>query len=86
LVNPEDGEKLTLAAAEGKLHLALRNTVDMTEVNPAPVYGATVFLGAAPVVAEARRVVVAKPAPPVAAPYTVQVIRGDKVETQSFPQ
>ena len=30
LVNPEDGEKLTLAAADGKIHLALRNTVDMS--------------------------------------------------------
>ena len=25
LVTPEDGEKLTLAAADGKIHLALRN-------------------------------------------------------------
>lgn len=86
LVTPEDGEKLTLASAEGKIHLALRNTVDDTDVNPPPVYGATIFFGSAPVVAAAPRVVVAKPAPapPVAVPFTVQVIRGDKVETQSF--
>ncbi len=86
LVKPEDGEKLTLAASEGKIHLALRNTIDMADTNTAPIYGATIFLGTAPVTA-GPRVVRAKPAPaPVAAPYTVQVIRGDKIETQSFPR
>ncbi|HMD86836.1 MAG TPA: Flp pilus assembly protein CpaB [Terriglobia bacterium] len=84
LVNPEDGLKLTLASSEGKIHLALRNTVDLADANPPPVYGSTIFFGKAPVAA-APRVVVAKPAP-VPAPYTVQVIRGDKVETQSFPR
>jgi pilus assembly protein CpaB len=86
LVNPEDGEKLTLAAAEGKIHLALRNTVDVSEANPAPVYGSTVFQGAAPAVTAPQRVVVAKPSPVAPPPFTVQVIRGDKVETQSFPR
>jgi pilus assembly protein CpaB len=89
LVTPEDGEKLTLAAADGKIHLALRNSSDMTDVNPPPIYGSTIFLGKAPVAsAVAPRVVVAKAAPkPLApVPFTVQVIRGDKVETQSFPQ
>ena len=86
LVNPADGEKLTLAASEGKIHLALRNTVDMADTNPAPIYGSTIFFGTAPVTG-APRVVVAKSAPaPAPAPYTVQVIRGDKVETQSFPR
>jgi pilus assembly protein CpaB len=84
LVNPEDGEKLTLAAADGKIHLALRNVVDVTDVNPPPVYGSSMFLGAAPVVA-GRRVLAAKPAPP-AGPFTVQVIRGDKVENLAFPR
>jgi len=89
LVTPEDGEKLTLAAADGKIHLALRNSADLTDVNPPPIYGSTIFLGKAPVAsAAAPRVVVAKPAPkpPAPVPFTVQVIRGDKVETQSFPQ
>ena len=83
LVSPEDGEKLTLAAAEGKIHLALRNTVDLTEVNPPPVYGTSMFPVTPPVAV--RRPVAPKPAPVVPPPYTVQVIRGDKVETQSFP-
>jgi pilus assembly protein CpaB len=86
LVNPEDGEKLTLASADGKIHLALRNTVDVVDVNPPPIYGSSIFLGTAPEVAVAPQAVVAKPGPgaPAAVPFTVQVIRGDKVETQSF--
>ena len=87
LVSPEDGEKLTLAASDGKIHLALRNTVDIADVNPPAVYGSTVFQGMAPVAHAAPRAVVAKPAPVAPPPpYNVQVIRGDKVENQSFPQ
>jgi pilus assembly protein CpaB len=82
LVNPEDALKLTLASSEGRIHLALRNTIDLADANPPPVYGSTIFFGRAPVAA-APRVIAAKPAP---APFTVQVIRGDKVETQSFPR
>jgi pilus assembly protein CpaB len=85
LVSPEDGEKLTLAAAAGKIHLALRNTVDHANVNPSPVYGTSMFPGSAGLMAPGPRVVGAKPAP-AEAPYTVQVIRGDKVETQTFPR
>jgi len=85
LVNPEDGEKLTLASADGKIHLALRNGVDLTDVNPLPIYGSTLFLGTAAGSAVAPHGVAAKPAP-VAPAWPVQVIRGDKVETQSFPQ
>ncbi|MGD1103265.1 MAG: Flp pilus assembly protein CpaB [Terriglobia bacterium] len=83
LVNPEDGEKLTLASADGKIHLALRNTVDVTDVNTPPVYGSTIFFGTAP--AAAPRVVVAKSAR-AAVPFKVEVIRGDKVEIQTFPR
>jgi pilus assembly protein CpaB len=87
LVNPEDGQKLTLAAAEGKIHLALRNTVDMADTHTPPIYSSTIFQGAAPPVRVAPRAVVAKPAPPAPPPpYNVQVIRGDKVENQSFPR
>lgn len=90
LVTPEDGEKLTLAASDGKIHLALRNAVDATNVDPPPVYGYTIFLGTAPAAPAApRAVVVAKPAPkapPAPPPFSVQVIHGDKVENQSFPR
>jgi pilus assembly protein CpaB len=83
LVTPEQAERLALAAANGKIHLVLRNTADMTDVNPAPVYGPAVFTGAvAPAPKVAARVPHAPPPPP---PHTVEVIRGGKVETQQFP-
>lgn len=85
LVSPEDAEKLTLAAADGKIHLALRNTADRGEAVPSPVYASSIFAGTAP------RALGSPPArtrmsPPIPPPFTVQVIRGDKVETQSFPR
>ena len=87
LVNPDDAEKVTLAAAEGKIRLALRNTVDLADVHPAAAYGSSMFVGAlAPGTARASRVLAAKPAPPPPPPYTIQVIHGDKVETQTFPR
>jgi pilus assembly protein CpaB len=87
LLNPEDGEKLTLASAEGKIHLALRNMRDTVDAKPAPVFGSTLFTGVAPVKPSAPHPVAAKPAPPPPPPpYNVQVIRGDKVENQTFPR
>jgi pilus assembly protein CpaB len=88
LVNPEDGEKLTLAASTGKIHLALRNVIDAADVNPPAVYGYNVFTGGArpapPVTHVATKAAPKAPAPPP--PWGVQVIRGDKVENQSFPR
>ncbi len=37
LVTPEEAEKLTLAATEGQIHLALRNTLDMAQVETAGI-------------------------------------------------
>jgi pilus assembly protein CpaB len=88
LVNPADGEKLTLAASAGKIHLALRNVVDAADVNPPPIYGTNVFMGGArpaPTVAHAAPKAAPKATPPPP-PWAVQVIRGDKVENQSFPR
>ncbi|MGO8814377.1 MAG: Flp pilus assembly protein CpaB [Terriglobia bacterium] len=87
LLSPEDGEKLTLASQEGKIHLALRNMTDTVDAKPAPVFGSTLFTGVAPVKPSAHHPVAAKPAPPPPPPpFNVQVIRGDKVENQSFPR
>jgi len=61
----------------------LRNTVDVTDANPGPVYGSTLFQGKPPV-ATGRRGVVAKAGAPPPVPFTVQVIRGDKMEIQTF--
>jgi pilus assembly protein CpaB len=85
LVSPEDAERLALAASGGKIHLALRNSSDTANVNPPPAYGTTMFLGTAPL-PQAPKAVAKPAAPPLPPPYTVQVIRGDKVETLTFPR
>jgi len=82
MVSPEDADKLTMASTEGKIQLALRNTVDTKAVSPAPVLQDVLFSGpqaAAPVKVREHR---EAPKPP--APYEVEVIRGTKKETRSF--
>jgi len=86
LVNPEEAEKVTMASTEGKIHLALRNTIDTKEVNPPVVSRTSLFAGAPPPHPEAAHKVrpQAPPAPKPPEPYVIDVIRGDKKETQSF--
>jgi pilus assembly protein CpaB len=81
LVSPEDADKLTMASTEGKIQLALRNTIDTRAADPPPVLQAALFAGpaAAPVRSAGHR---AAPAPP--APYVVEVITGTKKEMKSF--
>jgi len=87
LVNPEEAEKVTMASTEGKIHLALRNTIDTKEVNPPPVSRASLFTGAPPPrtgpPVKVRRET-PPPAPKPPEPYVIDVIRGDKHESQSF--
>jgi len=88
LVNPEEAEKVTMASTEGKIHLALRNTIDTKEVNPPVVSRTSLFAGAPPPKPEAATHKVRRdatpPAPKPPEPYVIDVIRGDKKETQSF--
>jgi pilus assembly protein CpaB len=81
LVSPEDAAKLTMASTEGKIQLALRNTVDTKDVSPAPVLQAVLFAGGAPP-QTGHKVVRKAPAPPP--PYAVEVITGDKRATKTF--
>src|ERR1700733_10990385 len=84
LVSPEDAARLAMASTEGKIQLALRNTVDTKKVGPPSILEATLFSGAAP--AAPKRpgpVKVAAPAP--ASPYVIEVITGNKRENKSFP-
>ena len=84
LVNPDESERLTLAASEGKIQLALRNPLDTAPTATRGIRPAA-LLGLAPPV---RQVVRARPgAAPVVVPVpvasvqelpTVEVIRGDK--------
>jgi len=86
LVNPEQANKLTMASTEGKIHLALRNTIDTKEVNPPTVTRASLFNGASPSPPVRRRKNLdpaPKPQPPQA--FVVELFQGDKRETHSFP-
>jgi pilus assembly protein CpaB len=80
LVTPEEANRLTMASTEGRIQLALRNTIDTKQMNPPVVYRATIF-GATP-----QPRAGAAPAAPVQPPKspTVEVIRGDKREVVTF--
>ncbi len=54
LVRPEDAEKLALAAAQGRIQLALRNTVDVTDVPTAGARVAALLANGTPAAAAPR--------------------------------
>jgi Flp pilus assembly protein CpaB len=82
LVSPEDAAKLTMASTEGKIQLALRNTVDAKDVNPPAVLQQVLFSGGTPPQTGHKPVRVVRAAPPP--PYAVEVITGDKRSTKTF--
>jgi pilus assembly protein CpaB len=93
LVNPEQANVLTMASTEGKIQLALRNTIDTKRVEPSPVLRSGLFglpRQPAPQPGPQRRVrpPAAPPAPPAApAPppsFVVEVIHGEKRESKTF--
>jgi pilus assembly protein CpaB len=81
LVNPDEAERLTLAASEGKIQLALRNPLDRSAPATRGVRPA-VLLGSEPatrVVPSPRAAATVARALPVEVPQaTVEIIRGDK--------
>jgi pilus assembly protein CpaB len=82
LVSPEDADVLTMASTEGKIQLALRNTIDTNDPNPPAVLQDALFAGpAAPAPLHVHEHVRPAPPPP---PYTVEVINGTKKEEKSF--
>jgi pilus assembly protein CpaB len=82
LVDPEQAERLTLAASEGKIQLALRNPLDRETpatpgVRPAALLGTSAIARVKPRSSQATaKVAAAAPAP--VEPITVEIIRGDK--------
>lgn len=82
LVSPDDAGKLAMASTEGKIQLALRNTIDSKKVQPPAVLEAVLFAGEAPVVRRTGSVKAPPPPPPV---YLIEVITGNKRENKSFP-
>lgn len=90
LVSPEDANALTMASTQGRIQLALRNTLDSAKVDPPAVLQATLFGGAAPPPPpmSAKKVPHAPEKPKAAAPpenFNVEVIRGSKKEEATFP-
>jgi len=83
LVTPDDAARLTMASTEGKIQLALRNTVDTKVLAPAAVLQESLFSGGAPA---PKRSPSFKYVPPPPTPYIVEVITGNKRENKSFPQ
>jgi pilus assembly protein CpaB len=83
LVTPADANKLTMAATQGRIQLALRNTIDTEKVNPPPVLQAALFSGGEapppPKRGAIRRTV------PTPAPFVVEILVGSKRENKSFP-
>jgi len=87
LVTPEQANQLAMASTQGRIQLALRNAADTKKTDPPPVYEAALF-GGAPPAAPKQNTHAGPPSPapiPVAAPYTIEVIRGGKREVDSFP-
>jgi Flp pilus assembly protein CpaB len=89
LVSPQDAATLAMASTEGKIQLALRNTIDVGSPDPVPVLQAAVFSpGGAPQKMQQttdRKVSVKAAAPPPPPPYSIEIIVGDKRETKTFP-
>src|ERR1700676_5499031 len=83
LVSPEDAAKLAMASTQGKIQLALRNTIDSKKVNPPAVMEAALFTGTAPP-PPAKHIAAVKSAP-APSPYVIEVITGSKRENKSFP-
>ena len=85
LVSPEDAARLAMASTQGKIQLALRNTVDSKRVEPPSVLEANLFSGGAPQAAPTPKKIAVRNVTPPPAPYTIEVITGNKRENKSFP-
>jgi len=88
LVTPDEATELTMGATDGKIQLALRNTVDTKKNEPKAIVQAALFspLGAIATPAPPKATGgsrKAAPAPPP--PYVIEVITGSKRENKSFP-
>lgn len=93
-VTPDQGERLTLAANEGRLQFALRGAVDdemvltkgvtLPEILKSPILAETAVATKAPAKPAARRVV-RYPAPKKQEKATVEVIKGLSMSKQEVP-
>lgn len=90
LVSPDDAQKLTLAAQEGRIQLSLRNPLDTKKGSSGAARTSALYPGEAPHPAAETKpkvhkaVTKAAPAAPPA-PYQVEMIRGSKRDETKFP-
>jgi pilus assembly protein CpaB len=88
LVTPDEATKLTMGATEGKIQLALRNTIDTKKNDPEPILQAVLFSppgGNKPPNPPSGHSTKKREVPPLPQAYTVEVITGNKRENKSFP-
>lgn len=86
LVAPDEAAKLAMASTEGKIQLALRNTIDTKKADPPAVLEAVLFSNpGAPRPERRSSSPKSAPAPPPPSFYVVEVISGTKHENKSFP-
>src|SRR5215472_12582910 len=88
LVTPEDAAKMAMASTQGKIQLALRNTIDTKKTDPPAVLEAVLFAptGAQTQVPQKQRSTQKRATPPPSSQsYVVEVINGSKRENKSFP-
>ena len=86
LVTPDEATKLTMASTEGKIQLALRNTIDTKKNDPKAVMQTALFSPEGAMVKPIHTTSGKKSAAPTAPPpYVIEVITGNKRENKSFP-
>jgi pilus assembly protein CpaB len=85
LVTPDDATKLTMASTEGKIQLALRNTIDTKMNDPKAVMQTSLFSAEGAVVKPTHSPGKKSAAPAAPPPYVIEVITGNKRENKSFP-
>jgi len=87
LVTPDEATQLTMGATDGKIQLALRNTIDTKKNEPKAIVQAALFSpqGAIATPAPPRATGPRKAAPAPPPPYVIEVITGNKRENKSFP-
>ena len=87
LVDPQDAQRLTLAAAEGRIQLSLRNPLDRNASRPKAVHTSLLYGSSAeptPRPAKPRPLAKISVPPPVQQIYMVEIIRGDKRDQTKF--
>lgn len=74
LVTPDEAEKLTLAASQGKIQMALRHTLDLETVETSGQYASRLFTGtSAP---GSRRIVRSGPTNPTSSESIIEMYQG----------